>query len=191
MEGILSETQGTQRPFLLQPIWATHGLSWLPRKNAYDMLVWSDHGVLTLIYLESLNSEVADSSAQTRKGNKKSDKLGRSRRSIVRMALMFSELLFDDDYNFNRSFKDICFDEQTDKEGSIPGKRILAHVGSEPFTDRRIPFTDIFKIIPPEGMERINPERRSDLTIHMIWVLHVKFGHSFEEIYEKMGISWN
>ncbi|MNU36421.1 HindVP restriction endonuclease [compost metagenome] len=190
IEGVLSETQHVQRAFLLQPIWATHGLSWLPRKLAFDLLVWSDHALLTLIYLESQNGDNAESATGSKRGRKKGEKLGRSRRTIIRMCLMFNELLFDDEYNFNRSFKDICFDEQTDKEGSIPGKRILAQVGSEPFVDRRIPFTDIFEIIPLEGMDLITPERRCDLTIKMIWILHIKFGHSFEEIYEKMGISW-
>lgn len=158
----LRKTQTTQTPFLLHTYWATCGQSWLPHQDASDMLVWSDHSVLSLIYREAMDKDDKRS---------KPGQLRRAKRSVVRMAVMLSQLVTTSRYNYASVFKQIGYGGQTDKEISINGKKMLKHVGPGIFSDRRIKLPDLMKIIPREGFLLMGPERRKDASPHNYFLL--------------------
>ncbi|MCZ7861078.1 HindVP family restriction endonuclease [Agrobacterium salinitolerans] len=148
----------TQVPFLLQPVWGTEGVSLELSVQAFDMFVWTDVALMTMIFYESTGS--------------KSKAVARSNRSVVRFCKTMVELLERGAFNYETIFRDIAFEAQTDKELAISGSKLRRYIKSPCITERRVSSTDIAHIIPNKGIALLKPERRLDQ------VLVFKFGQN-------------
>ncbi len=150
-----------QTPFLLQPIWATEGTRMKFAPMAFDMLVWTDHSILTLIYLASM-----DKQSDSRK-KKTGGKIGRPQRSVIRIAATFANLVWKGSFNYDSIFRDLSYNDQTDKELSINGKKFLHYLPASVFCERRVPASDIHSIIDENSFEHFSPERRLDTCLYI------------------------
>jgi hypothetical protein len=160
---VLDTCINEQTPFLLQPLWATDGRSMDFDPMIFDMLVWTDHAILTLVYRSSLDRFMETAKKNGLEG------IGRPQRAVIRMARTFAELLSKGSFNYDSIYKDIIYDGQSDKELSIRGIAMLRHVPASVFADRRVSIENLSSIIPPEAINFFSPERRLDtaLFIHM------------------------
>ncbi len=142
-----------QKPLLMQPIWKTRGQSSILEDDAFDIFVWSDHAFTTLC-MDSLEHK------------SKNNKVSRPERAIIRMARGLYELSMTGEMDLDKIYRKMAFNNQTDKEFSVNGKRTNKYMSCPRLKNPVIKKGQLFDIILDGGEELLMPERRFDQTIY-------------------------
>lgn len=142
----------SQRPALLQCLWASEIETDYCAEHTFDMLVWTDAALLALYIFEVENG--------------RDDDAGRALRALIRFSRVIMELVSFGKFSYENAFIDICFKNQNDKEISVSGSKLRRYVAS-PFIDkRRLPWTALHEIVPEEMVGKLSPERRLDQMLY-------------------------
>ncbi len=140
-----------QKPFLLQPVWKTKGKSPVLDDNAFDIFVWSDFALCRPFIERS-------------KGAK--NEVNRYLRSSARLCKIFYELSTSGKTHIAKTYAQMTFDHQTDKEFALSGKITRDYIAT-PRRMKPILSPGILKeIILNGGEKKLSPERRFDQTIY-------------------------
>lgn len=140
-----------QKPLLMQTIWKTQGQSPVLADDAFDIVIWSDYAFSRLF---------VDSSFKVTK------KMSRSMRASARLARCLWELSKSGKVRLTDIFRQMAFDNQTDKEFAIQGPKWRKYVTSKRIIEPILPKEVISEIIEPGYIERLMPERRFDQTLY-------------------------
>ena len=140
-----------QKPLLLQTVWKTQGQSPFLADNAFDIVIWSNYAFSRLFVDKSLNTEPT---------------MSRPMRASAKLARCIWELSKSGKIRLAEIYRQMAFDNQTDKEFAINGQSWRNYVSSEriikPILDKNI----INKIIKDGYIECLRPERRLDQTLY-------------------------
>ena len=140
-----------QKPLLMQTIWKTQGQSPILAHNAFDIVIWSDYAFSRLFI---------DSAIQTEKT------MSRPMRASARLARCLWELSKSEKIRLTSIYRQMAFDNQTDKEFAIQGTKWRQYVQSERITNPLLTKDVLSKIIRPGFIEKLQPERRFDQTLY-------------------------
>lgn len=91
-----------QVPLILQPIWATNGLSPILNDDAFDMFVWTDTTIMAVMYNELFRS--------SGRRMRKQDEIMRKGRSVVRFCRAMIDLCSKGTFNYSQIYSDIGCD---------------------------------------------------------------------------------
>ena len=142
---------GKQKPLILQTIWKTQGQSPVLDDNAFDIVVWSDYAFSRLF----IDSALAVEST-----------MSRPMRASAKLARCLWELSKSGRIRLAEIYRQMAFDNQTDKEFSINGQRWRNYVTSERILNPILHKDVLDEIIQPGYIERLRPERRFDQTLY-------------------------
>lgn len=137
-----------QKPFALIGIWRTHGQSELLEDHCFDTFAWTN-----LAFLQLLNSR------PTR------NRLSRPDRSLIWLVKALYDFSVQGIVDFNQAHSEITFGTQTDKAGSFAGKSTSKFMECERFIHPLISRADIPRMLPPECVQCLKPERRLDAAL--------------------------
>jgi hypothetical protein len=140
-----------QKPLLMQTVWKTQGQSPFLADNAFDIVVWSDYAFSRLFIDKSLNVEPT---------------MSRHMRASAKLARCIWELSKSGKIRLAEIYRQMAFDNQTDKEFSINGHNWRNYVSSERITNPILHKSIINEIIKEGYIERLRPERRFDQTLY-------------------------
>lgn len=143
-----------QKPLVLQTIWKTKGKSPELADNAFDIVVWSDYAFSRLFLDSSYEIE---------------NTMSRPQRATAKLARCLWELSISDRIHVSDIYRQMAFENQTDKEFAIPGRRWREYVCSNRITTPILKKNVISKIIAPGYIERLSPERRFDQTLYFTY----------------------
>jgi hypothetical protein len=142
-----------QKPILVQTIWKTEGQSPTLADNAFDIVVWSDYA-FSRLFLDS--STVVESTMS--RPMRTSAKLARCLWELSKSGRMTIQL--------GEIYRQMAFDNQTDKEFAIQGHKWRGYVLSDRIAQPQLKKDVVHKIIEPGYIERLCPERRLDQTLY-------------------------
>ena len=140
-----------QKPLLMQTIWKTQGQSPVLAENAFDIIVWSDYAFSRLFVDSAMAVEPT---------------MSRSMRASAKLARCLWELSKSEKIQLAEIYRQMAFDNQTDKEFAIQGPKWRKYVSSERILNPILPKDVINEIIQPGYIERLRPERRFDQTLY-------------------------
>lgn len=140
-----------QKPLLMQTVWKTQGKSPMLADNAFDMVVWSDYAFSRLFI---------DSSYKVQ------NEMSRPMRATARLARCLWELSKSGKIRVRDIYRQMAFGNQTDKEFAIGGSSWRKYVMSERILTPLLPKEIVNKIIEPQYIEKLSPERRFDQTLY-------------------------
>ena len=153
LSDVLAIVQPLQRPFLIQPIWRSRGLSLDLCEKCFDVFLWSDVAVL------SLPLQLYRSKTQTR------PTVTRHLREIARHIRALYELLHSGDFNYKDIYRGMPLGNQTDKAFAMSGvvyQRYISHPRLyKPLYEQAI----IAEIVQNGGEKCLSPERRFDAAV--------------------------
>ena len=129
----------------------TQGQSPVLADQAFDIVIWSDYAFSRLFI---------DGSEQP------SDTMKRGMRATARLARCLWELSKSGKIRVTDIYKQMAFDNQTDKEFAIDGARWRKYVTADRITSLALNKSVIDEIIEPGYIERLRPERRFDQTLY-------------------------
>ena len=147
-----------QRPLVMEPFWKTQGQSPVLCDNAFDIVIWSDLA-FSRLFIDSAK-------APSRKASKQQS-MSRQMRAASRMARCLWELSKSGKINIEEIYRQIAFNNQTDKELSIPGAKWRRYVTSDRVINPSIPKTALEEIVESKYIEKLMPERRFDQTLYI------------------------
>ena len=147
-----------QRPLVMEPFWNTQGQSPVLCDNAFDIVIWSDLA-FSRLFIDSAK-------APSRKASKQQS-MSRQMRAASRMARCLWELSKSGKINIEEIYRQIAFNNQTDKELSIPGAKWRRYVTSDRVINPSIPKTALEEIVESKYIEKLMPERRFDQTLYI------------------------
>lgn len=153
-EEFLTTFHERQKPYLLQQIWMTEGLSPSLAKNAFDIFIWSDYALIWA-YL---------SQAKIEKG------LNRGTRAIARFLRIQYELASSLQHKVDiRSIsRTMDLGAQTDKEVAFSGNKTRSYMTSPRRVKPVLPPHILKEIILNNGHKKLSPERRFDQTVYFM-----------------------
>jgi len=140
-----------QKPLVMQVIWKTQGQSPFLSDNAFDIVVWSDYAFSRLFV------DRAQKGDQT---------MSRHMRATAKLARCMWELSKSGRIRLAEIYRQMAFDNQTDKEFSINGQGWRKYISSERLTKPILPKEILKKVIGTGYIERLRPERRFDQTLY-------------------------
>lgn len=140
-----------QKPLLMQTIWKTQGKTPSLAEQAFDIVVWSDYAFSRLFL---------DSSYQTL------NKMSRPMRATARLARCLWELSKSGKIRLKDIYRQMAFDNQTDKEFAINGQRWRQYVNGERITKPILPSSVVKEILDSDSFKKLSPERRFDQTLY-------------------------
>ena len=153
LDVFLEEFKHLQQPLLMQPIWKTNGKSPILANHCLDIFVWSDFA-LTHLFLDS-SRHPRDTNAISR---------------YARAALRLSRFLYERSKSekvFQAPIYDgMTFDNQNDKEFSMPGTRTRELMACDRLRKPLITKDEIKEIILGDGQKFLSPERRFDAILY-------------------------
>ena len=152
-----------QKPFLMQPIWKTHGKKSTLHDNAFDIFIWSDFA-LCRTFLD--RSDIGSSNKRT---------VTRFMRSSVRLAKAFYDLSTRGKCNIEEIYTKMAFGLQTDKEFALNGSITRNYMRSPRRITPALKKEVVTEIILNGGEKMLSPERRFDQSIFFT------ASHLFEE----------
>jgi hypothetical protein len=138
-----------QKPLVMQPFWKTKGQSPILCDAAFDIVIWSDLA-FSRLFIETDNEEKA---------------MSRPMRASARMARCLWELSKSGKIRIAEIYRQMAFGQQTDKEVSVPGDRWRHYITTIRTIRPVVSKYAISKIIAPEYLENLMPERRFDQTL--------------------------
>lgn len=140
-----------QKPLVMQTIWKTRGKSPLLADNAFDIVVWSDYAFSRLFVDESYEAK---------------EKMSRPMRATARLARCLWELGKSGKIHLPEIYRQMAFQNQTDKEFAIAGKRWRKYVSSSRIVRPVLPREVVHDVIGKGYLEKLSPERRFDQTLY-------------------------
>lgn len=140
-----------QKPLVLQTIWKTDGQSPFLAENAFDIVVWSDYAFSRLFIDSSGSVETT---------------MSRPMRASAKLARCLWELSKSGKIRLAEIYRQMAFDNQTDKEFAINGQRWRKYVSSDRISNPILHKDVLKQIIEPGYIERLRPERRFDQTLY-------------------------
>lgn len=140
-----------QKPLLMQTVWKTQGQSPVLAENAFDIVVWSDYAFSRLFLDGAMKAE------QT---------MSRPMRASAKLARCLWELSKSGKIRLGEIYRQMAFDNQTDKEFAIQGSKWRSYVSSERITRPILRKDVVQEIIETGYIERLRPERRFDQTLY-------------------------
>ena len=143
-----------QKPYLLHPIWMTEGKQPnLAANGALDIFVWSDHALIAACLHKAKSAQ-------------KGAKMNRGFRAIARFARTQHDLAIRGNTNLRRTYREMDFGRQTDKEVSLSGSETRGFLTSPYRYNPRLCADVLREIILNNGHKKLSPERRFDQTIY-------------------------
>lgn len=140
-----------QKPLVMQTMWKTKGQSPFLADNAFDIVIWSDYAFSRLFVDRSLSVEPT---------------MSRHMRASAKLARCIWELSKSGKIRLAEIYRQMAFDNQTDKEFSISGQGWRKYISSERIAKPILPKDIVDEIIEPSYIERLRPERRFDQTLY-------------------------
>lgn len=150
-ENIIREGIGLQTPFVMNALWRTIGKSTVFDDECFDLFFWSDMAFLQLFTRaakRAMDSETTD--------------IGRPARSVIWLVKSLFDYSAQGKVTFERTHSDITYGGQSDKAGAFSGNSVMSLIGCQNFYHPRVKKDEYKKIISPEGIEMLSPERRLD-----------------------------
>lgn len=147
---ILEKTHENQKPFLIQPVWATEGQSFVLEESCFDIFVWSDYA-LTHLFMNRMNET-------------NGTRIGRPARSAVWLLRMLYDFALSGTID-EEVRHTIAFDSQTDKAFSASSRNTRPLLGGEYLDNLRVQRDEIKQIILGGGEKFLRPERRFDAAV--------------------------
>ena len=142
-----------QKPYLLHPIWMTEGKQPnLAANGALDIFVWSDHALIAACLHKAKSALGA--------------KMNRGFRAIARFARTQHDLAIRGNTNLRRTYREMDFGRQTDKEVALSGRETREFLTSPHRCNPRLRADVLREIILNNGHRKLSPERRFDQTIY-------------------------
>ena len=143
-----------QEPFLIQPIWRTHGQPPTFCDKCFDVFVWSDVAVMGVPVLEH--------NPEREKGLKSPS---RKMREIARHVRSLYDILRKGSYSYKNVYKGMSLNNQTDKAFAISGNQSFKYLSHERLSAPRLHKDEIKKIVLYGGELQLKPERRLDAVL--------------------------
>jgi hypothetical protein len=140
-----------QKPLVMQTMWKTKGQSPFLADNAFDIVVWSDYAFSRLFVDRALGIEPT---------------MSRHMRASAKLARCIWELSKSGKIRLAEIYRQMAFDNQTDKEFSISGQGWRNYISSERIAKPILSKSILSEIIEPGYIERLRPERRFDQTLY-------------------------
>lgn len=140
-----------QKPLLMQTLWKTQGQSPILADQAFDIVIWSDYAFSRLFL---------DHSAEP------ADTMRRGMRASARLARCLWELSKSGKIRVSDIYRQMAFDNQTDKEFAIGGSLWRKYVTPERIQNLALNKNIVYQIIEPGYIDRLMPERRFDQTLY-------------------------
>jgi hypothetical protein len=155
---VLVQMNEQQVPFLMQPIWKTIGKAAVLAEQCFDLFVWSDVAMATLI-LDKASSR----SLKTAAGK---HSISRPQRCVVWIAKMLFDFAQNGKFNPKDTTRMLTSGEsQTDKAFAVGGKSTHPYMTCKELTQPRVKRTALSEIVLGKGAEYLSPERRLDAVI--------------------------
>lgn len=140
-----------QKPLVMQTIWKTQGQSPFLADHAFDIVVWSNYAFSRLFIDRALNVEAT---------------MSRHMRASAKLARCIWELSKSGKIRLGEIYRQMAFDNQTDKEFSINGTGWRNYITSDRISKPILPKSVVDRVIEPGFIERLRPERRFDQTLY-------------------------
>jgi len=140
-----------QKSLVMQTVWKTQGQSPLLAENAFDIIIWSDYAFSRLFVDRALNVEPT---------------MSRHMRASAKLARCIWELSKSGKIRLAEIYRQMAFDNQTDKEFSINGQSWRNYVSTKRISKPILSKNVVEKIIEPGYIELLRPERRFDQTLY-------------------------
>ena len=150
-EDIIREGVELQTPFVMNALWRTVGKSTVFDEECFDVFFWSDMAFLQL-FTQAARRAIEAGAAE----------IGRPARSVVWLVKALFDYSAQGKVTFERTHSDVTYGGQTDKAGAFSGNSIMPLIGCQNFYHPRVHRDAYRKIISPEGIELLSPERRLD-----------------------------
>jgi len=143
-----------QKPLVVQTIWKTQGQSPILADNAFDVVVWSDYA-FSRLFLDSATTP--------------ENTMSRPMRASAKLARCLWELSKSGKIRLGEIYRQMAFENQTDKEFAIQGTKWRNYVSSERITNPVLSKKVLEEIIEPGFIDRLRPERRFDQTLYFTY----------------------
>lgn len=144
-----------QKPVLMQVLWKTKGKSPFLEDDAFQVIFWSDFAFAKMML------EKCDFKKQS---------MSRPMRAVAKMIRALWELCKSDKINLGSIYREMAYENQTDKEFSIPGsewrKKFVRNVDLSNFD---LAKTILDQIIEKGYIQKLQPERRLDQTLYFTY----------------------
>lgn len=147
-----------QKPLVMQPIWKTEGQKSKLANNAFDIVVWSDYA-FSRLFLDRAESE-------SQRLEENADKVSRPMRATARLVRCLWELSRAETISIKNIYREMAFDNKTDKEFSANGLVWRKYVNSDRITTPILTKDSLNEIIEPGYIAKLMPERRFDQTLY-------------------------
>jgi len=144
-----------QAPLVMQPIWKTEGKSPALADNAFDVFVWSDFGLLSLII------DQARSSISARE-------IKRPARSALRIARFLFEFGRAGNAHITNIYDQMTYGKQSDKCFSVSGNVTRRYMTHPRIVTPALRREVVNEIILDGGEHQLSPERRFDQSIYFL-----------------------
>ncbi|MDR3348102.1 MAG: HindVP family restriction endonuclease [Acidaminococcales bacterium] len=142
-----------QKSLLVQTIWKTQGQSPTLADNAFDIVVWSDYAFSRLFIDNATTTEST---------------MSRPMRASAKLARCLWELSKSGKIRLGEIYRQMAFDNQTDKEFAIQGAKWRSYVSSKRIIRPILHKSVVEKIIELGYIEKLRPERRFDQTLYFM-----------------------
>lgn len=144
-----------QAPLVMQPIWKTEGKSPVLAENAFDVFIWSDFGLLTLIIDQARSSILARD-------------IKRPARSALRIARFLFEYGRAGNGHIANIYDQMTYGKQSDKCFSVNGHVTRRYMKHPRIISPAIKREAVNEIILDGGENFLSPERRFDQSIYFL-----------------------
>lgn len=157
IELVLSDSQITQVPMVMQPIWRTIGDSMRLDEHCFDCFIWSDFGLASL-YVQSVSRNIEATGSEL--------SISRESRSAIWLVKMLWDYSTAGQLTMSNVIKQIAYANQQDKAGAFTGRIMLDYLNGPELSYPRVKRDELSKIILNGGESYLNPERRLDAAIY-------------------------
>ena len=149
IERVYRALEGTQKPFLIQPIWKTVGKSPRLADQCLDVFVWSDAGFAS--FIASIP-------------NRKPDvvRINRQTRTVVWLYRMLLDIKKTGQFDHEKIIDELSYNTRNDKAFASAGNVTNGYMKCARLETPLIRKKDISKIILGGGQNMLSPERRFD-----------------------------
>lgn len=144
-----------QAPLVMQPIWKTEGKSPVLAENAFDVFIWSDFGLLSLIIDQARGSLAAND-------------IKRPARSALRIARFLFEYGRAGNGHISNIYDQMTYGKQSDKCFSVNGHVTRRYMNHPRIISPAIKREVVNQIILDGGENLLSPERRFDQSIYFL-----------------------
>lgn len=140
-----------QKPLVMQTIWKTKGKSALLADPTFDILIWSDYA-FSRLFIDPSKEETTS--------------MSRPQRATARLAKCLWELSKSGKIRIEDIYRQMAYENQTDKEFSKNGLMWRSYVTSGRPITPIISKDAIHHIIEDGYIEKLSPERRLDQSLY-------------------------